>query len=126
MNIKNKTIAAAAIAGTLATGAVLTADNSTELYGTYSIEKERYKAVITVDMPDEFSPDICTLKFNDFDVDKELLPNGEFVVYPLLADEPERLTLECTVKGEEAGVAEFLSDGRIKIYAKEKYVKELE
>ncbi len=124
MDNKKKAITATAIVGVLAAGAISTLGDNTQLYGSYNIEKSQYKAVISVEMPEEFSPDICTLKFNDYEVDKELLPDGEFVVYPLLADAPENLTLECLIKGEEAGVAEFLSDGRLKITAKKKHVAE--
>ena len=125
---KKKTIGgAAAIAAAAAVVVGMNTGDTKELYGSYSINtQDGYKSTIQITIPEEFSPDICTLYFNGLEVDKALMPNGEFDVYPIIAQAPERFTIACNVLGERAGTAAFTDDGQLVFEVDKEYLKEAE
>ena len=124
----NKKITAA-IAGTgaaaLTAALAITADPTADITGTYSIsEVNPYTSVLSVAVPEEFTPDICELKLNDISIAKTLLPGGDISTYPVILSEPDRLSMDMYVRGDIAATAVFNDDGTITITVDKKYIRD--
>ncbi|MBQ7975415.1 MAG: hypothetical protein IJ300_06985 [Clostridia bacterium] len=125
MDKKKTATGAAALAVAAAITVGINTSETQELYGSYSIStQDGYKSTINITVPKEFTPDICTLYFNGLEVDKALMPNGEFDVYPVIAQAPERFTIDCNVLGKKVGTASFTVDGQLVFEVEKKYLKE--
>lgn len=117
-------IGAAAAAAVTAAVAV-SVPGTTDIEGSYSIKEiSPYKSEIRITVPEEFTPDIVTLKMNDIEVAKTLLPQGSISTYPTVVSDTDRLTLDMYVKGDEAAEAVFGEDGKLEIKVKNNYIKE--
>ena len=113
-------VAAAALSSTL----FLAQPNSVKLEGKYQIKSVNpYRSEITITVPDEFTPDICELKFNDLSVTKTILPDGAFTVYPIIAKNADRLSVDMYIRGELVGYGDFGDDGTIEITTTKDYIK---
>lgn len=114
-------IAAVGAAASFATGSLLNED--IEVTGKYFVRPvNEYVSNLSIDVPDEFTPDIVTLKVNDLKLSDTLLPYGSFEVNPIFVKDMQYLNLEMYVRGEEAGTATFDDKGNLIIKAKKKFV----
>ena len=112
--------AAAAVAG----GIMAAVPNTKELNGKYTIDKiSPYLSEIRIDVPREFTPDIVTLKMNDMEVAKTLLPQGYIVTYPTVVADTSRLSMDMYVRGNEAATAVFNDDGTLTMTVKKSYIQ---
>lgn len=117
------------IAGAAGVGAALIASivalspNYAEIEGSYSIVRANpYCAEVHISVPEDFTPDIVTLKMNGMEVSKTLLPDGYISTYPIVVSDTGRLTLDMYVRGELAGYASFDEDGTLDISVKKGYL----
>lgn len=114
-------VAAVGAAASFITGSLLNED--IEVTGRYYIRPvNEYVSNLIIDVPEEFTPDIVTLKVNDLKLSDTLLPYGSFEVNPIFVKDMQYLNLEMYVRGEEAGTATFDDKGNIIIKAKKKFV----
>lgn len=126
MNKKSVGIGAAGVAGATVVATVLTVSNpnTTQISGNYRIsEVSPYRAEVHLSVPDTFTPDIVTLKLNDMEITKCLLPTGYLITYPTVVSDIDRLSLDMYVRNEEAAVATFNADGTLTITVKNEYLK---
>lgn len=126
MSTKSNVAVGAAAVLSAAAVAVGTMSSATEqIYGSYDIVRHNeYMSEIRLDIPSEFTPDICELKLNDLDIEKALLPYGTFKVHPMVVTEPEYLSLDLYVVGDKAATAEFQPGGVLCITVDKKYLPE--
>ena len=117
--------ATAAVA--LATALFVGQPDSVVLEGSYQINNiNPYRSEIAISVPDEFTPDICELKFNDLSVTKTILPQGTFAVYPIIAKNADRLSVDMYIRGELVGYGDFKENGVVEITTSEKYINKEE
>lgn len=111
MNKKQK-IARGAVAAVVATGAVMLALGGGETvnldYNIYS--DNEYTSIMEIDVPKEASIDIVELYLNGEEVDKTLLPDGEFESIPMMFEDLSRLNFKLYRRGEQVGTAKFEDD----------------
>lgn len=121
---KKKAAGAAGISAALIASAVALTPNYTGMEGSYTITQiNPYCATVRISVPDEFTPDIVTLKMNGMEISKTLLPDGYISTYPVVVSDTDRLTLDMYVRGELAGYASFDDDGTLDISVKKEYLK---
>ena len=110
MNKKQK-IAGAGIAIAAATAITLSNFGGTDVDMEYNIySKNEYVTVMEIDAPIEAAIDVVELYLNGEEVDKTLLPDGEFESIPMMFDDLSRLELKLYRKGERVGNAKFEDD----------------
>ena len=123
MKNKRVLIGGGVAAATLSSALFLAQPNSVKLEGVYQIKDiNPYRSEIAITVPGEFTPDICELKFNDLSITKTILPDGVFTVYPIIAKNADRLSVDMYVRGELVGYGDFGEDGTIEITTSGKYI----
>lgn len=122
-----KIAGAAGIGAALIAGAVALLPDYAEIEGSYSIvQANPYCAEVHITVPDEFTPDIVTLKMNNMEISKALLPDGYISTYPVIVSDTDRLTLDMYVRGEIAGYASFDGGGTLNISVNKNYLTDVE
>ena len=123
MKNKRVLIGGGVAAAALSSALFLAQPSSVKLEGKYQIKDiNPYRSEITITVPDEFTPDICELKFNDLSVTKTILPDGLFAVYPIITKNAARLSVDMYIRGELVGYGDFGENGTIEITTSGKYI----
>lgn len=102
--------------------AVFGSVQNADITGHYTITNvNEYTSEVVITLPDNFTPDVCTLKVNDLEVTKCLLPNGKFVTHPIVTSDVSNLSVDFAVRGEHVGVGLFEGD-EIHLKVKEEFI----
>lgn len=123
MNTKTKAVAGTGAAVAALAAVMAVTPKTTQIKGSYDIDiVSPYRAEIQVEVPENFTPDIITLKMNDMEVCKTLLPDGELITYPTVVSDTDRLSVDMCVRGKLAGTAVFNEDGTLSITVDNEYI----